>query len=197
MIQNQCFPSGLYCSIWKCAVILHTWQESQQLPFLPGPCGFLPLFHLKLHSFTSKVPPLFTAHFLPFSSQPWERVYSAARAARKKRVDFLTCQSWEKMHWLACDCRFAYHRKCQKEYVRIKYLYGRAEASAVAANKWNEAWVWETRGDTGNKRQAGTIERGRCADCHFWPPHHTSTFTIDCIRPAKQPRHIRQETDSG
>lgn len=88
MIQNQCFPSGLYCSIWKCAVILHTWQESQQLPFLPGSCGFLPLFHLKLHSFTSKVPPLFTAHFLPFSSQPWERVYSAARAARKKRVDF-------------------------------------------------------------------------------------------------------------
>lgn len=44
-----------------------------------------------------------------------------------------------KMRWLACDCRFAYRRKCHKEYVRIKYLYGRAEASAAAANKWNEA----------------------------------------------------------
>lgn len=155
------------CSIWNCT-LSH-----------PKSCRFLR--HTSCHSQASR-----------------ESVFTQQHGQRGRRgLIFWSVNHEKKTHWLACDCRFVYRRKCHREYVRIKYLYGRAEASAVAANKWNEAWVWETRGDTGNKRKAGTIERGRYADCHFWPPHHTSTFTIDCIRPAKQPRHIRQETDSG
>lgn len=61
----------------------------------------------------------------------------------------------------------------------------------------SEEGCYYREGDTGNKRKAGTMERGRRGDCHFWPPHHALIFTIDCIRSAGSLRRICQETDKN
>lgn len=61
----------------------------------------------------------------------------------------------------------------------------------------SEEGCYYREGDTGNKRKAGTMERGRRGDCHFWPPHHALIFTIDCIRSTGSLRRICQETDKN
>lgn len=59
----------------------------------------------------------------------------------------------------------------------------------------NAVWVWESGGavfsDRPTQETRGRLEQ--CGDCHFWPPHHASLFTIDCIRSPNQPgsRHER------
>lgn len=86
VIPNQRVPSGLYCSIWKCAVIPHTWQEKQPFSLCARSMwisAFVPfetaLFHFQRPTaFYDTLPAVFKSAV--------RAVCSAARAARKRRV---------------------------------------------------------------------------------------------------------------